>query len=86
MLIAHRSAVRLSRNRMVASAQNFAIGFFGYPFDGQFEESILIESTGVCRHFKGSNPFLCLTLFSSTTALRLMTRVFSLRSQYTIPS
>jgi hypothetical protein len=32
---------------MVASALNFAIGFFGYPFDGQYQESITIEADGV---------------------------------------
>jgi hypothetical protein len=33
---------------MVASAMNFAIGFFGYPFDGQYQQSITIEAKGVC--------------------------------------
>jgi hypothetical protein len=32
---------------MLASALNFAIGFFGYPFDGQYEQSITVEKTGV---------------------------------------
>jgi hypothetical protein len=32
---------------MLASALNFAIGFFGYPFDGQYEQSITIESNKV---------------------------------------
>lgn len=39
--------VRIVRDRMVASAVNFAIGFFGYPFEGQYQESITIESNGV---------------------------------------
>jgi len=39
-----------SRDRMLASALNFAIGFFGYPFDGQYRQSILIESTGVRKY------------------------------------
>ena len=26
---------------------NFAIGFFGYPFDGQYQQSITIEAPGV---------------------------------------
>jgi hypothetical protein len=26
---------------------NFAIGFFGYPFDGQYQQSITIEADGV---------------------------------------
>ena len=33
---------------MLASAMNFAIGFFGYPFDGQYQQSIIIEAFGVC--------------------------------------
>ena len=33
---------------MVASATNFAIGFFGYPFEGQYQQSITIEASGVC--------------------------------------
>jgi hypothetical protein len=32
---------------MLASALNFAIGFFGYPFQGKYQESITIEATGV---------------------------------------
>jgi len=32
---------------MLSSALNFAIGFFGYPFDGQYEQSITIEGAGV---------------------------------------
>jgi hypothetical protein len=32
---------------MLASAQNFAIGFFGYPFEGQYQQSITIEGHGV---------------------------------------
>lgn len=32
---------------MLASALNFAIGFFGYPFEGQYQQSITIESRGV---------------------------------------
>lgn len=32
---------------MLASALNFAIGFFGYPFEGQYEQSITIEEDGV---------------------------------------
>ena len=33
---------------MLASAMNFAIGLFGYPFDGQYQQSIIIEDFGVC--------------------------------------
>jgi len=39
---------------MLASALNFAIGFFGYPFDGQYQQSITIESTGVCEYLRDS--------------------------------
>ncbi|KAF5318138.1 hypothetical protein D9619_012221 [Psilocybe cf. subviscida] len=35
-----------SQDRMLASAMNFAIGFFGYPFDGQYQQSITIEAEG----------------------------------------
>ena len=37
----------LFRDRMLASALNFAIGFFGYPFDGQYQQLITIEHDGV---------------------------------------
>ncbi|KAH9483581.1 3-phytase A [Psilocybe cubensis] len=35
-----------SQDRMLASAQNFAVGFFGYPLDGQYQQSITIEEDG----------------------------------------
>ncbi|EIN13824.1 phosphoglycerate mutase-like protein [Punctularia strigosozonata HHB-11173 SS5] len=35
-----------SQDRMLASALNFAIGFFGYPYDGMYEQSITIEEDG----------------------------------------
>jgi len=35
------------RDRMLASAQNFALGFFGYPYEGKYQESITIEAHGV---------------------------------------
>ncbi|KIJ59176.1 hypothetical protein HYDPIDRAFT_101150, partial [Hydnomerulius pinastri MD-312] len=35
-----------SQNRMLASAQNFALGFFGYPFEDQYQQVITIESKG----------------------------------------
>jgi hypothetical protein len=47
---------------MLASALNFAIGFFGYPFEGQYEQSILIESTGVREHFRDSASVLGLNI------------------------
>ncbi|THH30874.1 hypothetical protein EUX98_g3307 [Antrodiella citrinella] len=34
------------RDRMLSSALNFAIGFFGYPFEGQYQQSITIEADG----------------------------------------
>ncbi|KAG5337265.1 hypothetical protein C0989_010032 [Termitomyces sp. Mn162] len=36
-----------SQDRMLHSALNFAIGFFGYPLDGKYQQSITIESDGV---------------------------------------
>lgn len=38
---------RFARDRMLYSALNFAIGFFGYPFEGQYQQSITIEAPGV---------------------------------------
>ncbi|KAF9464573.1 histidine phosphatase superfamily [Collybia nuda] len=35
-----------SQDRMLASALNFAIGFFGYPFKHQYQQSITIEAQG----------------------------------------
>ncbi|KAJ4470623.1 histidine phosphatase superfamily [Lentinula edodes] len=35
-----------SQDRMLHSALNFAIGFFGYPFEGQYQQSITIEADG----------------------------------------
>ncbi|KAI0782986.1 phosphoglycerate mutase-like protein [Abortiporus biennis] len=35
-----------SQDRMLASALNFAIGFFGYPFEGLYQQSITIEANG----------------------------------------
>lgn len=63
---------------MHASALNFAIGFFGYPFDGQYEQSITIESTGVRGFLRDSASDFDLTSFSLTTALHLTQRVLSL--------
>ncbi|KAG5727396.1 3-phytase A [Termitomyces sp. T112] len=36
-----------SQDRMLHSALNFAMGFFGYPLDGKYQQSITIESDGV---------------------------------------
>ncbi|THU80110.1 phosphoglycerate mutase-like protein [Dendrothele bispora CBS 962.96] len=35
-----------SQDRMLNSAMNFAIGFFGYPFQEQYQQSITIEASG----------------------------------------
>ncbi|KAH7929279.1 phosphoglycerate mutase-like protein [Leucogyrophana mollusca] len=40
-----------SQDRMLASAMNFAIGFFGYPFDGQYQQLITIEASGFNNTF-----------------------------------
>ncbi|KAJ3564373.1 hypothetical protein NP233_g8339 [Leucocoprinus birnbaumii] len=36
----------LSPSHMIASAMNFALGFFGWPLDGQYQQSIMIEEIG----------------------------------------
>ncbi|KAG1727933.1 histidine phosphatase superfamily [Suillus paluster] len=33
-----------SQTRMLNSAQNFALGFFGYPLEGQYQQQIMIEA------------------------------------------
>jgi hypothetical protein len=35
-----------SQTRMLNSAQNFALGFFGYPLEGQYQQQIMIEAKG----------------------------------------
>ncbi|KAF4615469.1 hypothetical protein D9613_003377 [Agrocybe pediades] len=35
-----------SQDRMLNSAINFALGFFGHPLDGQYQQSITIEADG----------------------------------------
>lgn len=32
---------------MLASAQNFAAGFFGIPYEGQYLQSVTVEANGV---------------------------------------
>jgi hypothetical protein len=49
---------------MLASAMNFAIGFFGYPFDGMYEQSITIESHGV-SFFLPLNILILISTLSS---------------------
>jgi len=34
---------------MLSSAMNFALGFFGWPLEGQYQQSITIEENGVCH-------------------------------------
>lgn len=34
----------ISRDRMLNSAVNFALGFFGHPLDGKYQQSITLES------------------------------------------
>ena len=41
---------------MLSSALNFAIGFFGYPFKGQYEQSITIEAAGVRIYLSDPPP------------------------------
>ena len=42
---------------MLHSAQNFAVGFFGYPIEGQYLQSITYEDRGVRLHTLSSNLF-----------------------------
>ncbi|KAG2091004.1 phosphoglycerate mutase-like protein [Suillus discolor] len=35
-----------SQTRMLDSAHNFALGFFGYPLEGQYQQEIMIEAKG----------------------------------------
>jgi hypothetical protein len=56
---------------MLASAMNFAIGFFGYPFDGQYQQLITIESDGVSFHHVYSSSLsliIYLIQFNNTLA------------------
>ena len=41
---------------MLASALNFAIGFFGYPLDGKYEQSIILESKNVREYHRDTAP------------------------------
>jgi hypothetical protein len=36
-----------SQDRMFASAQNFAAGFFGIPYATQYQQLVTIEAVGV---------------------------------------
>ena len=44
---------------MWSSAMHFAIGFFGYPFEGQYEQSVTIEHDGVSLWSSLSSPLMC---------------------------
>lgn len=41
------------RDRMLTSAMNFALGFFGWPLEGQYQQSITIEASGVSGLLSG---------------------------------
>ncbi|KAG2034416.1 histidine phosphatase superfamily [Suillus americanus] len=36
-----------SKNRVLNSAQNFALGFFCYPVEGQYQQQIMVEAKGL---------------------------------------
>jgi hypothetical protein len=40
-----------SQDRMLASAQNFAAGFFGLPYAEQYQQLVTIEDPGVRLYF-----------------------------------
>lgn len=52
---------------MLSSAMHFAIGFFGYPFEGQYEQSVTIEHEGVSVRCPSLLLLLIPTHVSSTT-------------------
>jgi hypothetical protein len=58
---------------MLNSALNFAIGFFGYPLENKYQQSITIEADGVRTHSSFLNMYR-IAPFSSTTRLPLMKR------------
>jgi hypothetical protein len=45
-----------SQDRMLASAQNFAAGFFGLPYAEQYQQLVTIEDPGVSFYFLSSHP------------------------------
>ncbi|KAF9255340.1 phytase [Marasmius fiardii PR-910] len=48
-----------SQNRILNSALNFALGFFGYPLEGQYQQSIIIEGDGfnnTLAHWRNACP------------------------------
>jgi hypothetical protein len=52
---------------MLASAMNFAIGFFGWPYEDQYQQSITIEDDGVRFPDPSSSYKHSYWLLSSTT-------------------
>lgn len=51
---------------MWSSAMHFAIGFFGYPFEGQYEQSVTIEHDGVSLRSLFIIPTNVITISSTT--------------------
>lgn len=45
---------------MLASAINFAMGFFGWPIEKQYQQSITIEALGV----RGRPPDICMAMLN----------------------
>jgi hypothetical protein len=64
---------------MVSSALNFAIGFFGYPIEDKYQQSIIIEAPGVriLRLWKLLAHELKLMIYSSITLLLPIKRTYS---------
>lgn len=52
------------RDRMLYSALNFAIGFFGYPHQDKYLQSITIEALGV-RSSKDAQDVPSQTVFAN---------------------
>ena len=52
---------------MWSSAMHFAIGFFGYPFEGQYAQSVTIEHDGVSLQSLYTTPTdICHCQFNNT--------------------
>jgi hypothetical protein len=45
-MLIYGSLAHLCRDRMVKSALNWAAGFFGIPYEDQFELELIIETPG----------------------------------------
>jgi hypothetical protein len=59
---------------MLHSALNFAAGFFGFPIEDKYQQSILIEKNGVSMHSGHFVSFPHSHYFFSSTALFLHIR------------